>query len=154
MVRNLSKDFIPMLSELTHSSITVSNSERVTDINTAQDHLLRLLHPLNGWDGSPVAFLNVRWDSALLQAYSRLLRKTLTMSLILYSLFLVVIAWFIFTQIISPLHAIHEALAHEDPATLKHLLSSRSDLGDLARLVEASFSSKKVLLTEISERKK
>lgn len=108
---------------------------------------------LPGWDGQPLAFLQVRNDSPAVEQLSRS-NERLYFGLAVFALaLLLVLAFSLMRWVSAPLKSLSAAMRSQDAARLKTLQPKGNEFGDLARLMGDFFDQRQVLIREIGERR-
>jgi signal transduction histidine kinase/CheY-like chemotaxis protein len=108
---------------------------------------------LPGWDGQPLAFLQVRNDSpAVEQLYRSNVRLSYGLAAFALAL-LVVLALSLMRWVSAPLKSLSLALRSQDAARLKVLQPKGNEFGDLARMMGEFFDQRQKLVREIAERR-
>jgi signal transduction histidine kinase len=109
---------------------------------------------LPGADGKALAHIGATVVSYAVQEFNRSSARQLA-SLLLFGLVVIgVVTLGLVLMVTRPLGAVSRGLADEKPDCLGRLLSSRTEFGQLARLVRHSFEQKRALETEVEERKR
>jgi PAS domain S-box-containing protein len=110
--------------------------------------------PLLGWDGLPVAYLNIQRQSKAINAFSSILRNLYSLLAVFLAFAFMVIVGFMTRFVSLPIRLITGTLKLENLEYIKKLRDSRNEFGDIARLIHDFFEQKNELLNEISERKR
>lgn len=109
---------------------------------------------LQGWNGMTVAVLQVLADSEIVRIFVTLSRVTITIAAVLAvlvsSILIVSLTWWI----LIPLNTILRTLYTDDPQLLDRVASKRDELGHVAALIQKFFEQRRLLVTEIADRKK
>ncbi|MBI2518717.1 MAG: hypothetical protein HYV95_17720 [Opitutae bacterium] len=115
---------------------------------------IELHHPLPGWDGRTVRVLQVRYHPAALAS----LLENNTYEMAIFCGFGLAVIGFTLTAVsylvIRPLQQIERSFTQNSPAPLAPLRGQPNEFGRIARLTEASFTSRAALEGEVEERKR
>ncbi len=130
-------------------------SQRVpdADLNAAADGIVTFTHPLEGWDGQPVASLLVRNESETVKALNRANEQRLALFVAFAFLLLLVLGGSVMRWVSRPLRLISQTLKTENLGPIRKLRGDRGEFGNVAKLIQAFFGQRENLLTEIVERK-
>ncbi len=123
------------------------------DLNDAADGIVTFTHPLEGWDGQPVASLLVRNESETVKALNRANEQRLALFVAFAFLLLLVLGGSVMRWVSRPLRLISQTLKTEHLAPIRKLRGDRSEFGGVARLIQEFFGQRENLLAEIAERK-
>lgn len=107
--------------------------------------------PLADWQGRPVRLLRVEYPLVNAVANEAVQTRVFFVFglLVLFAMVLAIEGW-----VLRPLRRIGESLATDNPAVVEPLSGEPSELGRVARLVQASFAQRVALEQEIAERKR
>ncbi len=144
------------LAGLTESTLNTTPVEETKTSNEGADRaagLISFSRVLTGWDGKPVAQVNVRTEYPFIKELNRAsdrysLLYTL-FSLVLFVLLLI----FIMRWVSIPLGSIFRSLDQEDSSIIKSLQKDKTEFGQLALLINRFFAQRDELIKEISERR-
>lgn len=109
--------------------------------------------PFSGWDGSTLAWLQVKKEFPTIVAYNESIDFEFIGLTIFMLVILVLPTLFLARWVTAPLSLLSGSLNKGDPAAMKDLQNEKSEFGSLAQLVAISFEQKTELLKEIEERK-
>jgi PAS domain S-box-containing protein len=114
--------------------------------------MITLYRSLAGWDGRPIAQIQVDLPSPI----TRLAEQALHLDFWLFTLFIVLLSIVIFSLImvwvVMPLRHITRGLDAEDVASIQKLKNEKTEFGHIAQLIESSFQQKAALQAEITGR--
>jgi signal transduction histidine kinase/ActR/RegA family two-component response regulator len=114
----------------------VPNEQAVTNRSSAEEHgLITFSRTLNGWDGKPVAQIQVEHDSPLIREFDRAERNLFYALLIFAALLFLLLATSLMRWVRAPLRLISTNLEKEDPAGLTPLAAKQHEFGRLAQLI-------------------
>jgi len=144
------------LSGLTESTLIITPFEESKSPDESADRaggIISFSRPLIGWDGKPVAQVNVRTEYPFIKELNRgsdrySLLYTL-FSLVIFVLLLI----FIMRWVSIPLKSIFRSLDREDSSIIKGLQKDKTEFGQLAQLINRFFEQRDELIKEISERR-
>ena len=149
------------------------NAETARDFSRDSDNKVRLLpaavggseasdptqgrvlftRPLPGWDGRPVARLQVQNDSETIRELIESSRHLLFLLVVFAVVLLAVLAALLQWWVSRPLRLISQTLRTEHLGPVSRLRGDGSEFGGVAKLIEAFFGQRESLLAEIVERK-
>jgi signal transduction histidine kinase/ActR/RegA family two-component response regulator len=114
----------------------VPNEQAVANRSSAEEQgLITFTRNLNGWDGKPVAQIQVEHDSPLIREFNRA-ERTLFYGLIVFAAVLfLLLATSLIRWVRAPLRLISTNLENEDPAGLAPLAAQPHEFGRLAQLI-------------------
>lgn len=110
--------------------------------------------PLFGPDGRQVAVREVRIPSPQVRAALATAKRFIAIGGAMGVLLIALTAWLLARWIGSPLRALSDSLAIGDAEAIAPYLSDPAEMGDIARMVEASFEHTAALNEEIEERRR
>ncbi len=110
--------------------------------------------PLPGWKGRPVGEIRARYSSEILAELEESSRRERLVIVVIPALFLLGLWWALRDWITRPLGVVTAALKEGEAPGLEALGASRSELGQVARLIQREAIQKKQLQEEIGEREK
>ena len=114
----------------------VPNEEAVTNRRSAEEHgLITFSRTLNGWDGKPVAQIQVEHDSPLIREFARAERNLFYGLIIFAAVLFLLLATSLIRWVRAPLHLISKNLEDEQPAALAPLATKPHEFGRLAQLI-------------------
>ena len=128
---------IRQMSAFTGYSIRVVPAEKaVAEPKSAEEHgLITFSRTFPGWDGRPVAELQVKSDSPLVREFNRA-RRHLFIGLIVFAAgLLLILAISTIRWVRRPLHLISSNLENQNPEGLAPLATTRNEFGRLAQLI-------------------
>jgi len=152
-----SDEYVAELSKLTGATIKLVEG-------SAQRHgphqsdpgkgTIVMTRDLPGSDGKPVAHIGATAQSYAVQEFNRSSARQFS-SLVLFGLVIIgVVTLGTVLMVTRPLSTVTRSLAEEKPDRLGSLQKSRTEFGQLARLVRHFFEQKQALETEVEERKR
>lgn len=151
--RILNKEFITKISELTNAQITLTQNQQNSDLDRNNHGNIIFSKSLNDYNESSVGYINVLYESRIFHTLDNMLKKNLVLIIIFGAVIIIAIILFLFNQINIPLRALSKTLATEDIDHIGNLNNSKSEFGDMARLIQDFFAQKKQLVDEIANRK-
>lgn len=114
----------------------VPHAEATPDRNSAEEQgLITFSRTLNGWDGKPIAQIQVEHDSPLIREFNRAERQLFIGLLIFAAALFLLLAISLIRWVRDPLHLISRNLENENPQGLEPLASHRHEFGRLAELI-------------------
>lgn len=128
---------IRQMSAFTGYSIRVVPAEKaVTDPKSAEEQgLITLRRTFPGWDGRPVAKLQVKSDSPLVREFNRIKRPLFIGLSVFAAGLLLILSISMIRWVRRPLHLISSNLENENPEGLAPLATTRNEFGRLAQLI-------------------
>jgi hypothetical protein len=147
------KDFTSELAKATSTKINISDEpEKLTP--SPQKGIIAFSRKLNGWDGKPLAYVNVTAKSKIIGLYQKAFRVFL-IQLVIFSLtILLIIAIYLFGFITAPLGMISKSLKEENITYAEKLLEDKTEFGDIMRLVKKFLEQRRSLIKEADQRRK
>jgi signal transduction histidine kinase len=140
------------LSELMESEVALLPLSAPTP--PADPLSIHLHREFPGWDGRPVRILQLHHHPA---ALVRLIESN-AYEMAVFSVFGLVVTVFTLVAVsqwvVRPLRRLEQSLTENSPAPLAPLREKLDEFGRLARLTEASFTSRTALQSEVEERKR
>lgn len=117
-----------------------------------------ILFPLKDWKDSNAAYFKMSLENKVSDSkLYRIIYEETAFYIMLAVGSLLMVSLLMYFWVNRPLSALSDSLKSNNPETLKNLLTDKTEFGDLARLVEQSFSDrekKDILLKEIHHRVK
>lgn len=152
--RLLDKAFAEELSELTLTRVTVDAGLTIqTESSDPASGLIVFTRELPGWNGLPVASLQVRSVSKPIQLVNLVSVKIFAMLVFFFIVLITVLTFTLVLWIGYPLGSIVNALSSNDPTHLDRIIKRKDELGRTAALIQNFFEQQKVLMSEIGARK-
>ncbi len=143
------------LTSLLDGSASLMQDERLAAVQHGtilEGGAMVFRHPLKAWDGTPLAILEVRTFSPIIEHFISYLDWEPAIVGIFCLTLLAVLSALLARWVAIPLRMLSAALVNGDPATLVGLEGSNSEYGNIARLVTRHFSQSRALVREMSER--
>lgn len=147
------KDFLDEISLLTGGVLDLLPINQ-KKISSASETFVSFSYILKGLNQQPVAELRVRIYSPAIQNSIIFSRQILFLFLFSGVFVLALISTFFIRWVSMPLSAISKTLMQEDTQFINGLTKTRTEFGELARLIQQFFTQKKTLMKEIADRKK
>lgn len=149
------ESYLDELGKITQSTISITPTGETNRVEEdLKKGIITFSRTLNGWDGRPIAQVNVRIIHPPIREFHRSSRY----SILLYALFSLVFLSILFALLMRwmgiPIGLISRSLQEEDPTIIKGLQKDKTEFGQLARLIEGFFEQKGELVKEIAERKR
>ncbi len=114
----------------------VPNAQAAPNRNSAEEQgLITFSRTLNGWDGRPVAQIQVEHDSPLIREFNRAERNLFVGLMIFAAVLFLLLAISLIRWVRRPLHLISSNLENENPEGLKALAKNPHEFGRLAALI-------------------
>jgi len=153
--RLLDKKYITELSELTNGKVEITQYPDNDNLALSQKkNIITFTKALNAWDNNPIGYINIEFESNLLPIANNIFRN----ELILFALFCVIFATFIFVTlsyyVVNPLQLLSKSLKTKDITYVSKIQKKRDEFGELARLILDFFKVNEELQQEIIERKR
>ena len=146
--------YIAELSRLTDSEVDLAESAADAGFVSRGGRILKFSKALPGWDGRPLKYIVVSVSSLVLKNARDSDFRVALLFLLCSGASLLILVFFIFRWINAPLKLITLSLEKGDPGVLKKLKKSPNEFGDVARMMDSFFSQRKVILDEVSLRKR
>ena len=108
--------------------------------------------PILGLDGGPIAVIHGSFDTTAIEQVRRSLGEQALIFASSIAFLLALLALFIGMTIVRPLGRITRSLESRNPIHLADLLVSKSDFGEIARLLSSQFRQGRMLQEEIRRR--
>lgn len=116
-----------------------------TDQALAESNAIRLNRVLTDWQGRPTRVLRVQFESRLLERLSEGNRDELILLSAYGCASILVLLISLTIWLVRPMHLITQSLRSESPEPLGQLRQGRDEFGELARLVDQSFTQRHAL---------
>ncbi|HEX8679890.1 MAG TPA: ATP-binding protein [Chthoniobacterales bacterium] len=114
----------------------VPNEQAAAIRSSAEEHgLISFTRMLNGWDGKPVAQIQVEHDSPLIREFDRAERNLFVGLIIFAAVLFLLLAVSLIRWVRAPLRLISSNLEKEHPAGLASLANKPHEFGRLAQLI-------------------
>ena len=107
-----------------------------------------------GWNQTPLLRVSVMNESPLLKEFNLMTARQIMLFAVFALAIITGIFYFLLRWVNIPLKMISRSLKTEDPQLIRRLEGSRTEFGNLARLITTFFRQKTELVTEVSERKR
>ncbi len=150
-------DYVTELAKLTGTAIRMvagSAEHHGSHMSNPGKGTIAMTRDLTGADGKAVAHIGATVLSYAVREFNRSSARQLG-SLLLFGLVIIgVVMLGLVLMVTRPLGAVTRSLADEKPESLERLARSRTEFGQLARLVRHSFEQKQALENEVEERKR
>ena len=147
--------FITELAGLNGGTITMADDESAATSGDLEDpSLIRFQALLPGWDGSPVARLNVRSHVPGVDTFLKASKQYLLVSLLFAGGLLGIVLLAVTRWFNSPLRLISRSLATDDPSHVGRLKDDRTEFGGIASLIGRFFEQRQQLERENVERRR
>jgi len=144
--------YIDELAQLTNSTVELSDAENKS--NSPGGKEVNFSRVLTGWDNLPVKYANVSTSSRGITNLKKSAIQTATLFIGFSVVVLLVILIFIFYWINLPLKLITGSLKRGDATFLKEIKKQSTEFGDIARMMDAFFSQRKIVLEEVDQRRR
>ncbi len=109
---------------------------------------------LPGWDGNPIAVIDVRRESTVMKEMKQSSGKQFLFIAAFLAVSLLVLTVTLVYLVNVPLRTISSSLKKEKPDILEGLMHSKSEFGDLAKLIVNFFDQRGALINEVAERRR
>jgi len=152
--RYWTKEYLNDLAFLTGSSIELSDVPWQRALTgQLKEGVISFQRIIKGWNGYSLAYLHVTIKSEGLRSFFRISLIYLLLSLIFAIIVLVSLIFFLFKWVQEPLRLISSALEKEDMSKLLSMQKSKSEFGDISRLISEFFKQKQLIEKEMIQRK-
>ena len=155
-----SRDYVDELSILTESTIAITPLRDVEEsfegsytynYRTGSFSFSRIFYD---WNKNPLLRVSINNESPMLKEFNRMTARQMMLFTVFASAFIIAILYFLVRWVNIPLAAISRSLKTDNPQFISRLAVSRTEFGNLARLIVAFFNQKADLVREVSERKR
>jgi len=148
-----SEEFIKNLEEITECRISIPQTITGSSSEADRTEIINTL-PLNGWNNSPVSYMICRSQFGFIAEFIKTNRNQHYFAILLVFLIMLSILTFFYFFISKPVNLINESLYQNDTSKLSKLVDTRSEFGEIARLIIKSIKQRIIILEEIEARKK
>jgi signal transduction histidine kinase len=147
------QEYINNLEDITESKISVTQTLPGSSSNADKTEITNIL-PLKGWNNATVSYVIFKSQFSFITEFTKTNRIQHYFAVLVVFLILLSIFTFFYFFISKPVNIINEALYLNDTSKLTTLLKSRSEFGDISRLIMKSNKQRIKILEEIEARKK
>ena len=149
------QEFLAKLGLLTRTQLEVLPAAlNLTEL--ASDELifsaLTFHHPILGINGEVIATIRGTFSAPAIEKLNDTLHRNLIWGGVVFTLLLIGVGSILGLTIVQPLGRIIRSLDTRDPVHLSHLLVTKSDFGEIARLISSQFRRGRMLQEEIRRR--
>ena len=146
--------YVNELAGLTESTIIITPFEETkTSGGSRTEGVISFSRVLTGWDGKPVAQVDVRTEYPFIKELNRASDRYYLLYILFSFVLFVLLFIFIMRWVSIPLKSIFRSLDQEDSSIIKDLQKDRTEFGQLAQLINRFFEQRDELIKEISERR-
>jgi len=149
------RDFLRTLSTLLDGSASLLEGPAIAEAQrgtTVELGGMVFRHPLTASDGTPMALLEVRTTSPIIERFVSYLNWEPAVVGVFCLSLLAALSVLLVRWVTIPLRALTAALASGDPAALSSLEGTKWEYGQVARLVGRHFSQSRALVREMADR--
>ncbi len=151
---NWDQEFLAKLGLLTRTQLEVLPAAlNLTEL--ASDELifsaLTFHHPILGINGEVIATIRGTFSAPAIEKLNDPLHRNLIWGGVVFTLLLIGVGSILGLTIVQPLGRIIRSLDTRDPVHLSHLLVTKSDFGEIARLISSQFRRGRMLQEELRD---